>query len=73
MKYMQNGGNISMDVRSFAHQELLHKAKKITEKGHREWPAEWPADMKSNIGSSLIQTMQLFGVWENEEDFLDPP
>lgn len=69
MKYMQNGGNISIDVRSFAHQEPLDKAKKIIEKGNREWPAE----MKFNIGSSLIQTMQLFVVWEDEKDFLEPP
>lgn len=69
MKYMQNGGNISIDMRSFAHLELLDKANKMIEKGHREWPA----DVKCNIGSSQIQTIQLFGVWENEEDFLGPP
>lgn len=69
MKYMQNGGNISIDVRSSAHQELLHKAKKMIEKGNREQPAE----MKFRIGSSLKQTMQLFGIWENEKDFLEPP
>lgn len=65
MKYMQNGGNISIDVRSFAHQKLLHKAKKMIEKGNGEWPAE----MQFNIGSSLYKHCNYLGFGKIKKAF----